>query len=659
MRFLVGRQFCRLKVCSAIWVGLVAWTTAGLQAQGLSNNTPSQEFIRLNGQVVAVENAAPPTAISGATGWYTSDIGGATGSTTANTSTKFTVNGSGSGMIAASDQMQFGYSAITGDGSIIAHITGLQNANSSSLIGLAVRASTDPGAPEVFIGLSGTSATTTLARWSAGSAVQNVGQVSGAVPEWFMIQRWGVTFFLFTSTDGVTWSSPTNEVRVFMGPTAYFGIAASSGSSSTITANFQNITTNHFPPFFSVSSGAGGTEDYFLLVNRKSGKVIDDPYASSTDGQAQQQYGMNNSTTQQWGVLLNPNGHFTISNRGNNYGLSLTTQGGTAPTTAGSPIVISPQQYRSDQMWDLTSGDSKYVSIVNTSTGLALGVASESVADSAQLQLVTYNSSDSSQEWQLIPTGWSGIYGIFTNGTMLSTPTQVTKSGGTPVTTVNFNMPADQYEYGSYGLGAYQQYSDFALAYAGSQSICAPAQYSASCQISGYGDGTVLTLKETNFGLTVENTTLHVFQGPFAGKMYKLQNKNDAVNGVSLYMRWNGSTVDQGPDDGAADVQWTFVSLGNGSYKVVNQSMNLGVTGQSTAWNATLSVSATSDASQAWQFIPVDGTYFMLANQNSSAANNGNMMIEVPNWSTTSGTVLDMWGFDGADNKQWILVPVS
>jgi hypothetical protein len=630
-----------------------------LNAQGLSNNTPSQEFIRLNGQVVAVENAVSLPAVSGVSNWYIDNIGGSTGSTVANTSTKFTVNGSGTGMIAASDQMQFGYISLNGDVSLIAHINTLQNAGTGSLVGLAVRASTDPGAPEVFIGLSGTSTTEALVRWSADSATENVGQVSGAVPEWFMIQRWGITFFVFTSTDGVNWIAPTNEVRLPMGPNACFGIVASSGSSSTITAKFDTVTLNRFPPFFSVSSGAGGLDDYFLLVNRNSGEVLNDPYDSNTDGQAQQQYGLNNSNAQQWGVLLNPNGHFTISNRGNNYGLSLTTQGGTPPTTAGSPVVISPQTYRSDQFWDLTSGDGRFVSIVNTSTGLALGVASKSVADSAALQLVTYNPSDSSQEWQIVPTGWPGIYGIFTNGTMLSTPTQVIKNGGTPVTTVSFNMPADQYEYGSYGLGAYQQYSDYAVAYAGTQSICSPAQYSGNCQISGFGDGTVLTLQEANFGLTVANTTLHVFKGPYPGTTYKLQNKNDAVNNVSLYLRWNGSSVDQGPDDGAADVHWTLVSLGNGLYNLVNQGMKLGVTGQSTQYGASLTVSSTADASQAWQFIPIDSTHFELANQQSTNANGTNMVLEVPNWLTTSGTALDVWGYDGAENKQWVLVPVS
>lgn len=660
------KRLCRRCVSTGMWASffVLGAATPPLMAQGLSPQTPSQEFIRLNGQVVAVENAVVPAAVTGATGWDTGNIGtGETAGQTTFSGSTYTVKGSGTGLTigGASDQMQFGYTSLTGDGSLSARIASVTNAGAASQVGLIVRGSLDPGAPEAFLGLEGTGTTGCLSRLSAGIPVGNAGTVSGSAPEWIMIQRWGVTLFVFTSTDGLSWGSPTGEMRIPMGPSAYFGLMVSSGSATAVTtATFDNVTINRYPPFFSMSSGAGGTDDYFLLVNRKSGKVIDNVSGDVNDGQALQQWGLNNWTYQQWGILLNPNGLFTLSNRDNNYGLSLTTTSGTPSKTVNAPIVQSPQQYRTDQFWVMKSTDSTYVTLLNHYSGLALGVASGSVLDYAALEQVTYNATDQSQQWQLVPTGWSGIYGIFANGTQLSIPSMVTTAGAVPTATVAFNMPADQYEYGDYGLGAYQTYSDFAVAFAGTQSICTPAQYSETgCSISGYADGTVLTLKEANWGLTVANTTLHVFQGPFAGTVYKIESKNAIANGDSLYLRWNGTAVDEGPDDGKADVQWTFVSVSGGLYNLVNQSKKLGVTGASAANGATLTVSAASDASQTWQVYPMDATHFELSNQNASTAQGQSVAIYVPGSSTTAGTVMAMWDYDGADNKQWVLVPVS
>jgi len=55
-----------------LYLGILAFLCSGFGiSQGLSPSTPSKEYIRLNGQVVAVENAAPGGG-SGASDKHTS-----------------------------------------------------------------------------------------------------------------------------------------------------------------------------------------------------------------------------------------------------------------------------------------------------------------------------------------------------------------------------------------------------------------------------------------------------------------------------------------------------------------------------------------------------------------------------------------------------------
>ncbi len=621
-----------------------------LIAQSLSPATPAQEFIRLNGQIVAVDNPAVSAPVTGANGFSGNQVGGASGQTTYNSGTgTYTVQGSGAGLTGTTDQEQFTYSTLNGDGAFVVRLSGVQNATSTALTGIAIRESLDPSAQQAFIGAQNGQNVYGFARQQDGAPTSTQGYASAAAPEWFMLQRFGETIFLWNSSDGKNWNLLTGQLRVTMGASALVGFLVSSGSTAaTTTATFDNVRSIQYPPFFSLSGNMAG--DYFVLVNRNSGKALDQPGANGTDGLPLQQYGLNYSSAERWGVVANGGYFYGICSNGPNDVLSLTSASGAPPTAPGTPVVQSPQQYRDDQNWMMVSSDGVWVSFLNKYSGLALGVAGQSKADAAALEQVTYNPSDFSQQWQIVP---NGPYGIYANSPNISVPSLVSVQNAPATATVYVNMYTGQQGFGAYGLGAYDpSYSDAAVAYLNGQPICGPFQYAGSCAISGFADGAQLTMKEANKGITISTATLHVFPGPYSGTTYKLRNESS-----SLFLRWNGSGVDQAADDGGTDVQWTFTDAGSGNFYVVNQAGKLGVASAGVQYGALFTVSASTDLSQVWQVAPKDATHFTLVNLNASSQQNTSMVVEIT--AATPGSPTNLWNDDGNSSRQWILIPVN
>ena len=599
---------------------------------------------------MAVESNSAGVPVTGPTGWSSASISGAGGQTTYNSSTgAYSVQGSGSGVSGVSDQEQFAYSTLNGDGAFVVRLSAVQNATSTALTGIAIRESLDPSAQQVFIGAQNGQNVYGFARQQDGAQTTTQGYASAATPEWFMLQRFGETVFLWNSSDGKNWNLLTGQLRVTMGASALVGFLVSSGSTSATTAaTFDNVKLIPYPPFFSLSGNMAG--DYFVLVNRNSGKALDQPGASSTDGLPLQQYGLNYSSAERWGVVANGGYFYGICSNGPNDVLSLASESGTPPTAPNTPVVQSPQQYRDDQNWMMVSSDGVWVSFLNKYSGLALGVAGQSQTDAAALEQVTYNPSDFSQQWQIVP---NGPYGIYANSPTISVPSLVTVQNAPANATVYLNMYTGAQGYGAYGLGAYDpSYSDAAVAYLNGQPVCSPFQYAGSCSISGFADGAQLTMKEANKGITISTATLHVFSGPYNGTTYKLQNQAS-----SLFLRWNGSSVDQAADDGGADVHWTFTDAGGGNFYVVNQAGKLGVVSAGTQYGASFTVSNSTDVSQVWQVAPKDATHFTLVNLNASTQQNTSMVIEIT--ASTQGSPTNLWNDDGNSSRQWTLVPVN
>ncbi len=144
--------------------------------------------------------------------------------------------------------------------------------------------------------------------------------------------------------------------------------------------------------------------------------------------------------------------------------------------------------------------------------------------------------------------------------------------------------------------------------------------------------------------------------GGGGGTYYKLISRNSGkaldVVGASTA---NGANVDQWPDSGTANQQWSIVSVGGGYSKLIsrNSGQALDVSGASTANGALVDQWPDSGtANQQWSIVSVGGGYSKLISRNSGKA------LDVVGASTANGALVDQWPDSGTANQQWSIVQV-
>ena len=157
---------------------------------------------------VVVSSAGPP-----ASGWSGQDVGsvGAAGSSTTTTNAdgtaSATVKGSGSDIWDVSDEFQFDYQPLAGDGTITARVASLQQTNDWAKAGVMIREQLTTGSTNAFVAL--TPANGVEFQWrttTGGQSRYTAGPLSGHAPYWVRLTRSGNTFSAYSSSDGTTWT---------------------------------------------------------------------------------------------------------------------------------------------------------------------------------------------------------------------------------------------------------------------------------------------------------------------------------------------------------------------------------------------------------------------------------------------------------------------
>jgi regulation of enolase protein 1 (concanavalin A-like superfamily)/uncharacterized membrane protein len=205
-------------------------------------------------------------------GWTDLDIGviGLAGSANY-TNGVFTVNGSGAFIWNSSDQFNFAYQPLSGDGTIVARVLSAQGGANNQSVGLMIRESLNPNATNAYALFGGGNAEIYLTDRSstAGSSIV-VGNTAAAVtlPYWVKLVRSGSTFTGYASPDGANWTQVASA-QISMAQSVYMGMAVSSNDNSKLTtATFDNVSITVPPPNFSLSAspvnvtvaqGASGT----------------------------------------------------------------------------------------------------------------------------------------------------------------------------------------------------------------------------------------------------------------------------------------------------------------------------------------------------------------------------------------------------------------
>lgn len=178
-------------------------------------------------------------------GWLDQDVGalGVMGSTSYNNGV-FTVKAVGRQISGTSDSMHLVYQPLTGDGTIVARVASMQGSVGFATAGVMIRETLDSGARNaktahwpyynyIYFDL----------RTTPGGSTSEPGGWSAALPYWVKLVRSGNTFSSYASSDGSHWTQIGSSQTLAMAATVYIGLAANSGSNSTLaTATFDNVT---------------------------------------------------------------------------------------------------------------------------------------------------------------------------------------------------------------------------------------------------------------------------------------------------------------------------------------------------------------------------------------------------------------------------------
>ena len=178
--------------------------------------------------------------------WSHGDIGGVSqpGNASVNSGV-WTVSGSGADVWGTSDQFHFAYQSLTGDGTITARVTSVQNTDQWTKVGVMFRQSLAPDAAHGFMLVTPADSTKGLAfqrRTTTGSTSTHTAGGDGAAPVWVRLTRSGNVVTAYRSADGTTWTTVGSDI-IPMPATIYAGLAVNSHLASALAnGTFDNVS---------------------------------------------------------------------------------------------------------------------------------------------------------------------------------------------------------------------------------------------------------------------------------------------------------------------------------------------------------------------------------------------------------------------------------
>jgi len=161
-----------------------------------------------------------------------------------------TMSAAGSDIYNAADQFTFAYKSLSADGSIIVRVDSLVNTDPWAKAGVMIRQSLAPDAQFAGVYATPGNGVRFQARvGNAGSATSDTSvataeQIALQAPVWVKLERSGLTFNGYYSTDGVKWTSMSwNPQTINMVGTVYIGLAVTSHNVNVATtAVFSNAS---------------------------------------------------------------------------------------------------------------------------------------------------------------------------------------------------------------------------------------------------------------------------------------------------------------------------------------------------------------------------------------------------------------------------------
>jgi regulation of enolase protein 1 (concanavalin A-like superfamily) len=221
------------------------WTLIGSTNLAMNANATIGLFVNSHniGQysTVAFDNVQVSTPASNPipAPWLDTDVGSPAISGSASyTNSTFTMKGAGTDIYGTSDQFNYAYQPVSGNGTLIARVTSQTNTSSNAKAGIMFKQSTTTGDPYILMAVAP----------GGGIKVQynfngSIGGGTYAFPNvWMKLTRVGNTFTAYVSADGVTWTQVLSKTLA-INTSATAGLFVCSHNAAAVgTATFDNVS---------------------------------------------------------------------------------------------------------------------------------------------------------------------------------------------------------------------------------------------------------------------------------------------------------------------------------------------------------------------------------------------------------------------------------
>ena len=154
------------------------------------------------------------------------------------------VTAAGTDIWGVSDQFRFVHQNVSGDATLIVHLTALTNTNSWAKAGLMLRTSLAADAQHVSVFATPGNGVVMQARSTPSAITWSSAGLSRSIPEWLRLDRVGNTFYAFRSGDGMNWEM-VDFITVDIPASLLGGMAVTShNSGAATTATFTGFNVD-------------------------------------------------------------------------------------------------------------------------------------------------------------------------------------------------------------------------------------------------------------------------------------------------------------------------------------------------------------------------------------------------------------------------------
>jgi hypothetical protein len=176
--------------------------------------------------------------------WANKDIGvvGAAGFALYNNGT-FAIDGSGADIGGRADEFQYVYQTATGDCTVVARVSAIENTNSKAKAGIMIRETTSAGSRYAAALLTPASGIQFQRRNSTGGVTATTGVNNIKSPRWIKLVRTGNIFRAYQSATGATWTQFGGDRTLTMGATVTMGLVVCSHADGVLcTSSMDSVT---------------------------------------------------------------------------------------------------------------------------------------------------------------------------------------------------------------------------------------------------------------------------------------------------------------------------------------------------------------------------------------------------------------------------------